>query len=121
MGSDSDLRTRPNVVFVMTDDQGYGDLSCTGNPWLRTPHIDRFAEQALVFDRAYAGSFPTIPMRTDMITGKLSAAEINDLYDESPLEDRLWAELKRLRKKIRMMKTGQGSVLPLWKELPARM
>ena len=31
-----------NVVIVITDDQGYGDLGCTGNPWLRTPHIDNF-------------------------------------------------------------------------------
>ena len=33
---------KPNVVFVLTDDQGMGDLSCMGNPFLKTPHIDSF-------------------------------------------------------------------------------
>lgn len=33
---------QPNVIIVITDDQGYGDLGCTGNPWIQTPHIDAF-------------------------------------------------------------------------------
>lgn len=39
--------TRPNVIVVMTDDQGYGDLSCHGNPVLRTPNLDRLHEQSV--------------------------------------------------------------------------
>ena len=38
---------RPNVVLVITDDQGYPDLGCTGNPWIQTPHIDHFAAEAV--------------------------------------------------------------------------
>jgi arylsulfatase A-like enzyme len=38
---------KPNVILVMTDDQGYGDLGCTGNPWLHTPNIDAFHDEAV--------------------------------------------------------------------------
>ncbi len=39
----------PNVILVITDDQGYGDLGCTGNPWIQTAHIDAFYEEAVRF------------------------------------------------------------------------
>ncbi|HEX8915803.1 MAG TPA: hypothetical protein VF796_25840, partial [Humisphaera sp.] len=38
---------RPNIVFVLTDDQGYGDLSATGNPILKTPNIDKVYAEAV--------------------------------------------------------------------------
>jgi hypothetical protein len=37
---------KPNVIIILTDDQGFGELGATGNPLVRTPHIDRFAAQA---------------------------------------------------------------------------
>lgn len=40
---------KPNVILVMTDDQGYADLGCTGNPWIQTPHIDKFYEESVRF------------------------------------------------------------------------
>lgn len=58
----------PNIVFVITDDQGYGDLSCTGNPVVRTPHIDRFHDQAVRFTNFHVG--PTCaPTRAGLLTG----------------------------------------------------
>jgi len=38
---------KPNVIIILTDDQGFGELGTTGNPLVRTPHIDRFAAQAV--------------------------------------------------------------------------
>lgn len=59
---------QPNVVFVLTDDQGYGDLGCTGNPVVRTPSIDRFAEQSVRFADFHVG--PTCaPTRAGLMTG----------------------------------------------------
>ena len=39
--------SRPNVVLIMTDDQGIGDFGCTGNPVIQTPHIDAMAKRSL--------------------------------------------------------------------------
>ncbi|MGC4052721.1 MAG: sulfatase-like hydrolase/transferase [Paludibaculum sp.] len=42
---------RPNVIFILTDDQGYGDISLHGNPQLRTPNMDAIAQQGVQFTR----------------------------------------------------------------------
>ena len=41
---------RPNVIIILTDDQGYGDLSCHGNPVLKTPNLDKLHDQSIRFD-----------------------------------------------------------------------
>ncbi|MFW6133681.1 MAG: arylsulfatase [Planctomycetota bacterium] len=60
--------TRPNVVLVITDDQGYPDLGCTGNPWLRTPNIDRFAAEAVRCDDFHVQPLCT-PTRGAIMSG----------------------------------------------------
>ena len=61
--------TAPNVVLIMTDDQGYGDLSLHGNPHLRTPQIDALASQGVRFDRFFVNSF-CAPTRAAVLTGR---------------------------------------------------
>ena len=46
----------PNIIFIMADDMGYGDLSCYGNKYIKTPNIDRLAATGTSFTQAYAGS-----------------------------------------------------------------
>ncbi len=60
---------RPNVLLIITDDQGYGDLSIHGNPHLRTPHIDRLGNEGVRFDRFYVNSF-CAPTRAAVLTGR---------------------------------------------------
>jgi arylsulfatase len=59
----------PNVVFVLTDDQGYGELSCHGNPLLRTPHLDRLHAESVRFTDFHVS--PTCaPTRCALMTGR---------------------------------------------------
>jgi len=61
-----------NVVVIISDTLRRDHLGCYGNDWIRTPHLDRFAGQCTVMDRAYPASFPTMPMRADLMTGKFT-------------------------------------------------
>jgi arylsulfatase A len=60
---------RPNVLLVITDDQGYGDFSLHGNPTLKTPHIDALGRQSVRFDRFFVNSFCS-PTRAALLTGR---------------------------------------------------
>ena len=58
----------PNVVFILTDDQGYGDLGCHGNPYIRTPHLDRLHAESVRFTNFHVA--PTCsPTRAGLMTG----------------------------------------------------
>lgn len=59
-----------NVVLIVSDTLRRDHLGLYGNKTIRTPHLDRFAQQCVIFDKCYANSFPTMPMRADIFTGK---------------------------------------------------
>lgn len=60
---------RPNIVFILADDLGYGDLGCYGQKKFRTPNIDRLAAEGLRFTQCYAGSTVCAPSRCCLMTG----------------------------------------------------
>ena len=62
-------RRAPNIVLIVADDLGYGDLGCYGQKVLRTPHIDRLAKEGLRFTDFYAGSTVCAPSRCVLMTG----------------------------------------------------
>jgi len=65
-----------NFIVIVSDTMRRDHLGAYGNDWISTPNIDAFAAQSLVFDRAYAASFPTVPHRHDLLTGRFSATYI---------------------------------------------
>src|SRR5687768_3945189 len=64
---------RPNVIFILADDLGWGDLSCYGRPDYRTPNLDLLASQGTKFTDAYSASAVCTPTRVGFITDRYPA------------------------------------------------
>ncbi|HXT60004.1 MAG TPA: arylsulfatase [Pirellulales bacterium] len=61
---------KPNLIWIMADDLGYGDLGCYGQKVIATPHLDRMAEEGLRFTHFYAGATVCAPSRSVLMTGR---------------------------------------------------
>ena len=64
---------KPNVLFILVDDMGYHDLSCTGSAYYETPNIDRIAGEGMEFTRGYAACQVCSPSRASIMSGKFPA------------------------------------------------
>lgn len=64
-------KTTPNIIFVITDDQGYGDLACHGNPVIKTPHIDKLHSESLRLTDYHVAPTCT-PTRAALMTGRFT-------------------------------------------------
>ena len=62
--------SRPNIIYIMCDDMGYGDLGCYGQKYISTPCIDRMAREGMRFTQAYAGCPVSAPSRCSFMTGQ---------------------------------------------------
>ncbi len=61
---------RPNIIFILADDLGYGDLGCYGQQRIKTPNLDRLAAEGMRFTSCYAGSSVSAPSRAGLMTGQ---------------------------------------------------
>jgi len=61
---------KPNIVFILADDLGYGDVGCYGQEKIETPHIDRLAGEGMRFMQFYAGTTVCAPSRSSLLTGQ---------------------------------------------------
>ncbi len=73
-----EIETKPNVIIVMTDDQGIGDFGFSGNPYIKTPNIDKLASQSLNLTNFYVSPV-CAPTRASLMTGRYS--ERTGVYD----------------------------------------
>ena len=63
-------REQPNILLILADDMGYGDLGCMGSKHLQTPHLDRLAQSGVLCTQAYVASAVCSPSRAGLITGR---------------------------------------------------
>ena len=84
---------KPNIVFILADDLGLGEVGCYGSKVIRTPNIDRLAGEGLRFTRAYSGSAVCAPTRCVLMTGlhtghgtRRANGSLNGLIDLKPEE-----------------------------------
>jgi arylsulfatase A-like enzyme len=73
--------TRPNIIYIMADDMGYGDLSCYGRKDYKTPNLDKLASQGMRFSNAYASAPVCSPTRVAFMTGRYPARVTVGLYE----------------------------------------
>src|SRR5688572_11177782 len=64
--------SKPNVIIIMADDLGYGDLGCYGHPSINTPNLDRMAAEGLRFTDFYSGQSLCTPSRAALMTGRFA-------------------------------------------------
>jgi arylsulfatase A-like enzyme len=81
----SGMKRKPNIVFILADDLGFGDLSCYGQKRFTTPHLDRMAEEGMRFTDHYSGSTVCAPARCSLMTGYHTGhARVRGNYGSGP-------------------------------------
>lgn len=87
-------RRKPNIIYLLADDLGYGELGCYGQKWIKTPSIDRIAAEGLRFTQHYSGTAVCAPSRCVLMTGKHTGHAYirNNGNPKGPQFDRLRAK-----------------------------
>jgi len=82
---------RYNLIIIVADTLRQDHLGCYGNDWIKTPNLDKFSKKSIVFDNCYLSSFPTMPNRADLYTGKLSFTHLG--WGPMPRDEKIIPQL----------------------------
>lgn len=85
---------QPNVIFILADDLGAGDLAVTGHPYTKTPNLDKLAGSGIRFERAYMAAAWCAPSRYALMSGQYPARDFNASKDLKPAEPTITKLLK---------------------------
>jgi N-acetylgalactosamine-6-sulfatase len=85
---------QPNVIFILADDLGAGDLQATGHPYAQTPNLDKLASEGMLFDRAYMAAAWCSPSRYALMSGQYPARNFNQSKNLNPDEPSITKLLK---------------------------
>ncbi len=84
-------QSKPNVLFIMTDQQSYNMMSCMGNKWLSTPNMDKIAAMGTRFERTYCANPVCMPSRFSLLTGhyasEVGVKENTSAYDDAKVQE----------------------------------
>jgi arylsulfatase A-like enzyme len=82
----ADARGAPNIIYILADDLGYGDLGCYGQQQIQTPHLDRLAAEGMRFTQHYAGATVCAPSRCVLMTGMhIGHAQVRGNRETKPM------------------------------------
>ncbi len=86
------VEQRPNIIYILTDDQPYTLLGCTGHPIVETPNLDRLAAEGVLFTNAHVSSAISTPSRTCMLTGQFERRHGVNFNSGTALSAEAWAD-----------------------------
>lgn len=81
---------KPNIIFILTDDQRYDYLGITGNPYIETPHLDQLARDGVLFEQAYMTSPLCMPSRASLFTGQYTRRHGIDFSSNNVMKEENW-------------------------------
>ncbi|HJD41447.1 MAG TPA: sulfatase-like hydrolase/transferase, partial [Candidatus Mediterraneibacter quadrami] len=91
------LKKKPNIVFVLTDDQGAWAMGCAGNPDVQTPNLDRLAANGVRFDEFYCASPVCSPARASIVTGKIPSCHgVQDWIEKGNVDGYKYPEMSKV-------------------------